>query len=880
MNALWHTKTLIPPMRNLTIDRRRLHQQMAANPDARLILVSAPAGFGKSSCLVSWVHALQNDGARVAWYALDEQDNDPTRFAAYLARAFQVSGEPFSSLFAAAHQLELHDVTATVLNEVTVSDAHHVLVLDDYHLITEPVIHDALNRLCEYLPANLQIVIGTRADPPLQLARLRTHGAVTEIRMADLCFSQDEIASLLQTTLDWSPTPGALKSLENITEGWAAALSLIIMTLNKHAIAEFEQTLDQQFARYSQTQQHLFEYFAAEVLAQQTDAVRRFMLNTCVLNRLDPSICTELTRDPRAPLLLNQLAAESLFVIPLSDVEPIYRYHHLFEQFLRQYLLLNDKPAYVEKHLAAARWYAAHDTIVRAVNHALAAEDYGYAAKLIEDTAWAALTSRGEIMTIIGWLRRFPDEALDRHPRLCLYFSRALYLTGEIASSEAMVQRATDQITSQSDDTGDQPALQAIAASYQATLAAYRGDVMTGRQWIEPANALRHTVAALDRVRIANTDAFLWYLVGDVPAARRAYTDALRLAQEIQHDYLSLDAHYYLAQIDLLAADLEAAKQRCEAILGQYTTRFGPLSVLMLPLAQVCYQRNQLVEAEAILREAMTLAERAHIPDVLWSAHVTLADILLARGEAAEAVASIRRAYSITQGYQSPMMMSFVGAAQARVALASGDVDAATDWAQHYQTSDRTGHHQDYQNLTLAHVWLKQANYEAVLTLLDQLIARAQPAGRTSTVLEAQMLRALASQASGALEPALAALKQTLPVARQQGFVRPFLNAGTPMTKLLRLAVERGICTDDAAHLLDRAQSSEASQHPADSLTEREIEVLQLIASGASNQNIADTLVLSVGTVKSHIHHIMNKLDAQNRTEAVSKARSLHILPD
>ncbi|MFW5696913.1 MAG: LuxR C-terminal-related transcriptional regulator, partial [Phototrophicaceae bacterium] len=201
-------------------------------------------------------------------------------------------------------------------------------------------------------------------------------------------------------------------------------------------------------------------------------------------------------------------------------------------------------------------------------------------------------------------------------------------------------------------------------------------------------------------------------------------------------------------------------------------------------------------------------------------------------------------------------------------------------WAQHYQTIDKTGHHQDYQNLTLAHVWLKQANYEAVLALLEQLIARAQPAGRTSTVLEAQMLRALASQAAGALEPALAALEQILPLARQQSFVRPFLNAGPPMMKLLRSAVERGICPDDAAHLLDRAQSSGESQHPADSLTEREIEVLQLIAGGASNQNIADTLVLSVGTVKSHIHHIMNKLDAQNRTEAVSKARSLRILPD
>ena len=608
MNALWHTKTLIPPVRNLTIERQRLHHQLAANTEARLVLVSAPAGFGKTSCLVSWSHTLQQAGARVAWYALDDQDNDPVRFAAYLARAFQVSGEPFDSLFTSAHPLDLHEVTATVLNEVAASGAHHVLVLDDYHLITEPIIHDALNRLCEYLPANLQIAIGTRADPPLQLARLRTHGAVTEIRMIDLCFSRDEIARLLRMTLNWSPAASALAGLENITEGWAAALSLIIMTLNKQATTEFEHALDQQFARYSQTQQHLFEYFATEVLDQQPDDVRRFMLNTCVLDQLHPSICTELTGDPRTSMMLNQLAAESLFVIPLSDVEPVYRYHHLFEQFLRQYLLLNDRAAYVSQHLAAARWYAAHNTIVRAVNHALAADDTGYAAQLIEDTAWAALTSRGEIMTIINWLRRFPDEALDRHPRLCLYFSRASYLTGNIADSEQYLQRAAHQIVSLPGTADDQPALQAIAASYQATLAAYRGDVVTGRACIEQAKALRDTVTDLDRVRIANTDAFLWYLVGNVPAARQAYTAALQLAQEVQHDYLSLDAHYYLAQVDLLAANLEAAKMRCETILGQYTSRIGPLSVLMLPLAQVFYQRSRLVEAETTLRDAIALA--------------------------------------------------------------------------------------------------------------------------------------------------------------------------------------------------------------------------------------------------------------------------------
>ena len=265
---------------------------------------------------------------------------------------------------------------------------------------------------------------------------------------------------------------------------------------------------------------------------------------------------------------------------------------------------------------------------------------------------------------------------------------------------------------------------------------------------------------------------------------------------------------------------------------------------------------------------------------MLWYAQVTLADVLLARGQVAEAVAGIRRARSITQGYQSLMMMSFVDATQARMAMASGDMDTAADWVERYQNSATTGQHQDYQRLTMAQVWLNQGRYQQALDLLAQIIMSSQPAGRMSTVLEAQLLIGLASQAAGTLDPALAALEQVLPLAQEQGFVRPFLNAGSPMTKLLRLAVERRICADYAAHLLDCAAAAVHSPHPADTLTEREIEVLRLIASGASNQNIADAMVISVGTVKSHIHHIMTKLDVQNRTEAVSKARSLHLLSD
>lgn len=871
MSSLLQAKIQLPPLRAQHIPRERVLQAIDVAADARLVLISAPAGFGKSSSLVAWAHQLQQQGTAVAWYALDDRDNDPAHFAAYLLAALRALPLGETALPAPGALLALTEVVDLLLNAVAAAACPLVLILDDYHLIHAPRIHAAVGRLCEYLPPNMRLAIGTRADPPLPLARLRARGAVVELRMADLAFSRDEMARWLHHTLGWQPSARLLEQLHRLTEGWAAALALVLMSRPQPD----EAALEQQLQRYSQTSQHMFEYVAEEVFDRQAADIQAFLLDTCVLNWLQPELCNALTGRNDTALLLSRLAGASLFVIPLSEREPVYRYHHLLAQFLRQYLQLQDVARYRARHRQAAEWLAGHDNPVDAVRHALAADDPAYAAQLIETSAWQGLTSRGEIMTVLSWLPAFGEPALRSFPRLCLYFSRALYLTGELRRSQAYVQLAAESLPADAE-----PALQAIAASYRATLAAYQGDVTDGRRWIAQAQQLQHTVDELDRVRITNTAAFLHFVQGDLAAARAGYAEALSQAQQLQHQYLSLDAHYYLARIDLLSVDLGAVERRCAALLDQDSPRSGPLATMMVPLAMARYQRNQLVEAEILLREAITLMQRAVIPDVLWLARLVLAELLLARGDSGAAASSIGQARSVTQDFASPIIAALIDAAEARRQLRSGQIAAAAEWAQRYRQQAAPDYQDDAERLTLAQVQLAQGEAEAALATLAEIVPAACAAGRIDSVIQGNVLQALAWQAAGAVEQALAALEAALLLAAPPGIVRHFLDHGAPLLPLLRRVDASSSAAAYARQLLAIAEQAAAQPHPADTLTEREIEVLARIAAGASNQTIADELVISVGTVKTHIHRLMAKLDAQNRTEAVSKARHLNLLPD
>lgn len=878
--SLLVTKTRLPPLQNGYVPRQRLLDAMEANPQARLVLLSAPAGYGKSSLLVGWCHRLLARSVGVIWYALDDRDNDPARFVAHLTHACRQTLPKTDGQFPHEPSADIDACVASIINAITGCDGQFVLVFDDYHLITDGAVHQALGLLLEHMPENLRLVIGSRANPPLQLSRLRARDQLVELRTADLRFTNAEVGDLYRAVLPLTLSQESINRLEATSEGWAAALRLLALTLNQASGGGSDAAVQAALERFSAGQHHLFDYFAQEVFDWQTPEIQEFLLDTCVLHRFEPHICAAVTGSESAPRLLDQLVRAGLFLISLSDEVPVYRYHHLFADFLQRRLQLHDPARYQARHLRAAEWHAAFDSIIEAVNHALAAGDEPYAAHLIETQAWERLTASGEIATILSWMVTFSEATLRQHPRLCLYYSRALYLTGDTARAAQYVELADEILMQTAEQSAELRALRAITDTYRATLHAYQGNLEAAQTAINSASLRRALLEPLAQARLVNTVGYICYLKGSVPAAVSAYEEASDLARLAGHHYLTADAEYYLAQLDLMAGRLSPARTRCEALLAQYPAHTAPLAAVMIPLARVVYEQNDVVRAETLLRDAIQLARRAKMPDTLWSASVTLAIGLAVQGRGLEAQTQLQQAQSAINQFHSPVIQSLIGAAQAQVLLALGRFDEAADWAEAFRQSAETDFRRSYEQLVLARVLLAGGHPEDALAVLERVLVEARADGRGGQVIEAEALRALAQSALSRTNSALESLERALAAARLEGYVRTFLDQGTPMLRLLRDAVARGVARDDAGRLLEIAGDSRRAAHPSTRLSAREIEVLALLANGATNKDVADHLVLSLGTVKSHINHLMTKLDARNRTEAVAKARSLGVLKD
>ena len=879
--SLLVTKTQLPPIQQGFVTRQRLIDKIAAQTHPRLVLISAPAGYGKSSLLVDWCHHARADGAAVAWYALDAGDNDPARFVGHLLHSCRAAlstadAPPFSD----QPNADLESAVAEFVNVIAAHDGHLLLAFDDYHLITSAAIHHAVGLLLEHLPDNAQIAMSSRADPPLQLSRLRARDQLVEVRVADLRFSLAEVHNFYRSALSIDLSQESIQQIESASEGWAAALRLLALTLRQSVAADENAAIQAALADYSSGQEHIFEYFAQEVFELQPPEIQNFLLDTCVLNRLDAQICSALVDHPAAPALLLQLARSGLFLISLTAESPVYRYHHLFQDFLSRHLQLVDSERFRRQHRQAAKWYARHEGIAEAVRHGLSANDYGYAAHLIESQAWEVLSASGEIATIVNWIAAFPQQELVRHPRLCLCFSRALYLIGDISQSAAFVETASHALEATAADEVEVEALRAVINSYRATLAAYQGKVQEGFRFVERALQKRDLMQPLGQVRSLNTLGFLHFLREDVPSASAAYEESYELALRLNHHYLTTDAVYYLAKIDLIAGRLAAAKTRCEKWLGQYSPPIAPLSTVMIPLALVYYEQNRLVQAEMMLRDSIQLARRGNVPDAVWLASAYLAVMLAQHGRTTEAQSAIQQAQQVINRYRSSLMQSFLEAAQARIWLTTKRLDDAAAWAETFRQQPATEHRRTFEQFTLARVYLALKQPDETLAVLDGFMGEADAAGHTGYIVEGEMLRSLAHWTNGKSDSALRSLGRALRLAQPEHYVRTFLDEGQPMLRLLRYAVERSVAADYAASLINIAEADHRGAHPSDSLSEREIEVLRLLANGATNQDVADQLVISLGTVKSHINHLMNKLEARNRTEAVARARSLGVLTE
>jgi LuxR family maltose regulon positive regulatory protein len=906
-DALLATKLHLPRPRAALVARPRLLARLNEGMERELVLVCTPAGFGKTTVLAEWARTGQRP---VAWLSLDEFDNDPARFWRHVAAALDplrpgvavrvtaLLGSPPASFEGA--------VTALVNALAGLAEAA-VLVLDDYHLIQSPAVHASVEFLLEHLPPSLRLVLASRADPPLPLARLRASGQLTELRETDLRFTRQEAAELLGALVGVEVPEAAAAALEERTEGWAAGLQLAALSLRGHA------DVDAFVAGFSGSHRFVLDYLAEEVLDRQPEPLRAFLLETSILERLSGPLCDAVTGRADSQALLEQVERAHLFLVALDEVRGWWRYHHLFADLVRA-RLHQQRPDRVEGlHRAAAAWHDAHGLADEAIGHALAAGDATWAARLIERQLDARI-QRWEGATMQRWLTALPPELVRSRPRLSLAQAIIALISGDLEAIEGPLEAAERRIADAADEPYEPSVgraasmlanLPASIALQRAGLAQLRGDAT------QTMASAKRGLAALGEGEWMLESFARWYLAvaewsaGRLVEAEAALASGWRAASQRVPAAAALGYHCLgLIQRDQGRLETALATYReALAVDAEPDEAAPPLAgVACTGMAGVLYERGDLDAALAYASEGIPLCRQLAYTPPLAAGLVTLAWIRQAQGDQAGALDALGEADRI---HLSPVVVGLINpvpAERARLALAQGDVAAAAGWirVRGLTADDEPSYPREREYLVLARVLLAKQAPEQALGLLERLGARAAAQGRTGSVIEIRALQALARSAGGDQPGALAALAEALTLAAPERYLRTFVDEGPPMAALLRqlLAGRRQEHPAAAAavpreYLARLVEAFEQAGLPVrlpvrrggvvvaglvEPLTERELEVLRLLADGRSNQAIATELVITLDTVKRHLSNLFTKLEVANRTQAVARAREFGLL--
>jgi LuxR family transcriptional regulator, maltose regulon positive regulatory protein len=905
--VLLATKLHVPPPRPGLVPRPRLLARLTEGVGRELVLVCTPAGFGKTTLLGHWAATTSRP---VAWLCLDEGDNDPARFWRHVVAALDGArpgvADRVAPLLGGLRSPSLEAVVTALVNQLAGETEEVVLVLDDYHLVQSPRIHASLGFLLDHLPPSLRLVLASRADPPLPLARLRARGQLTELRQADLRFTPDEVAELLRAAVGTDLPATAVAALGDRTEGWAAGLQLAALSLrDRRDPAGF-------VAGFSGNHRFILDYLAEEVLDGQPESLREFLLETSILDRVCGPLADAVTGRADGQQLLEQVERANLFLVPLDEERRWWRYHHLFADLLRARLGQERPQRVVELHRAAAAWCEDHDLADEAIGHALAAGDPVWAARLVE-RHFDAYFLRNEGATLERWLEALPDELVRDRPRL----SVARSFTPPVGATDA-IEPLLDDAERALADAGEEPFEPSVGTSasllanlpaaislQRAALAQLRGDA---DQTIAFA---RRALDALDDGQWMLESITCWYLAvaawlrGRLPEAEDAFASNIACWRSTGQSSLSAWAYHYLGEVHLAQGRLDAALGTYQEALKLVDDPGDPApqlaGIAYVGMAAVAYQRGELEAALRYAAEGVALCRQYDYTMPLVAGLAVEAWARQAQGDRDGALEAVREAEQVQLGAAVVGLLNPLPALRARLALADGRLDEARAWVRERRLAagDEPSYPREREYLVLARVLLAEEAPEPALELLDRWHALAAAQGRTGSVLELRALQALAHAARGDEPAALAALAEAVTLGAPEGYLRVFVDEGAPMAALVaRLAAgQRQPAADGAVvplgHLTRLVAAFDQAGAPVpaparrgavvvpglvDQLSARELEVLGLLAAGLPNRAIAEELVVSLDTVKRHVSHILDKLQVANRTQAVARARELGLL--
>ena len=887
------TKLYIPPLRSELVSRSRLFNRLNQGYRRKLTIISAPAGFGKTTLLADWVHQCK---VPVAWFSVDTGDNDPVIFLNYVIAGLQTLetrvGNAALALLRSPQPPPIESILTNLINDV--SDTHEdiVLVIDDYHVIESRRVHNLISFFIEHMPMHFHVIIATRSDPPISLSRWRSQNHLIELRTADLCFTADEATQFLNVCLKLKLSPDEIELLESRTEGWIAGLQLAAISIRS------QKDPSRFISHFSGDNRYIMDYLVEEVIHQQSEHLRQFLLQTSILERMSASLCDAVTRSKNSHYMLEEMDKANLFIIPLDDQRCWYRYHHLFADLLKQRLASTQADLVTKLHSRASQWFANKGFNSEAIEHTLAAKDYEQTARLIEIVAESDW-DRAQGSQVMRWCQRLPEELINTNPGLCIFYARELFKSGHLEKAEKKLQTAEQILLSTSTRNTSKENLQGRIAVIRAYMSSRTGDVSRIIHFSNQALKLLPQKELIWRSVAATTLGFAygWAGAGDLVKAQRAFSEAMRISEEAGNIYYNIFAGSCLAGVMLMRGKLIEAKnisqQSLSLALKNGIVQTGIVGSLYGNLGMIRCEWADIDEGIDLIKKGIELSEQGRDPVILASCRISLLRALIYRKDIAGAFKVIEKFNESQRKFTlPPWITNTTSAFNVLFWLAKGDLNRALQWVKERELSidDKLENLRGIEYLALTNILIAQKQLDDALRFSQRILEMAQSGDNAYLQIETRLLRVSIFTALKQKTAALYELKSAIKLGEPGGLIMIFVSKGKPVADLVEEILAKrkrdhdettaGFSLSYVKKLLTVFKSIKPPKIEGlvDPMSDRELEVLYLIAAGLKNKEIADKLFISLNTVKTHTKHINSKLAVNSRTKAVVRAKKLGLI--